>query len=95
MESKNNVSDKFTRQSPGIEALASLTSTFFQKIWNNLGPFQWDLMASQTNVNKYLKGKPLLFFSRFFDDKAQGVDVSLQQLSHLQEMFCFPPIPMI
>jgi len=93
VESKNNVADKYTRQSPGIEA--SLTTTFFQKVWDNLGPFKWDLMASQTNVNKDLKGKPLLFFSRFFDNKANGTDVFLQQLHNLEEMFCFPPIPMI
>ena len=73
VESKNNASDEFTRQSPGIEA--SLTSAFFLKIWDNLGPFKWDLMASQTNVNRNIKGTPLLFFSRYFDEKAQGVDV--------------------
>ena len=93
VESKNNASDEFTRQSPGIEA--SLTFAFFQKIWDNLGPFKWDLMASQINVNKNPKGKPLLFFSRYFDEKSQGVDVFLQNLSILDEMFCFPPIPMI
>ena len=93
VESKNNVSDKFTRQSPGIEA--SISAVFFQKVWDNLGPFKWDLMASQANVNKDTKGRPLLFFSRYYDEKAQGVDVFLQQLSHLSEMFCFPPIPMI
>ena len=93
VESKNNVSDKFTRQSPGIEA--SISAVFFQKVWDNLGPFKWDLMASQANVNKDTKGRRLLFFSRYYDEKAQGVDVFLQQLSHLSEMFCFPPIPMI
>jgi len=93
VESENNVADKYTRQSPGIEA--SLTPAFFQKVWDNLGPFKWDLMASQTNVNKDLNGKPLLFFSRYFDDKANGVDVFLQQLHNLEEMFCFPPIPMV
>ena len=93
VESKNNVSDKFTRQSPGIEA--SISAVFFQKVWDNLGPFKWDLMASQANVNKDTNGRRLLFFSRYYDEKAQGVDVFLQQLSHLSEMFCFPPIPMI
>ena len=84
------MSDKFTSQSPGIEA--SLTSTFFRKIWNNLGPFiKWDLMASQTNVNKNLRGEPLLFFLRYFDDKSSGVDVFRQQLGNLGEMFCSPP----
>ena len=93
VESKNNASDEFTRQSPGIEA--SLTPPFFQQIWDNLGPFQWDLMASQSNVNRNANGKPLFFFSRYFDEKAQGVDVFLQKLNYLDDMFCFPPIPMI
>ena len=52
-------------------------------------------MVSQAYVNKDAKGRPLLFFSRYYDEKAQRVDVFLQQLSHLSEMFCFPPIPMI
>ena len=69
VESNKNVSDKFTRQSPGIEA--SLSSAFFQKIWDNSGPFTWDVMASQANVNKDVEGRPLLFFSRYYDEKAQ------------------------
>ena len=54
-----------------------------------------DLMASSANVNHNLWGEPLLFFSRYFDEKAQGTDVFHQQLYNLQEMFCFPPFPMI
>ena len=93
VESKNNVADKFTRQSLGLEA--SLTKQYFMKVWDNLGPFSWDLMASKANVNKDLEGRPLRFFSRYYDEKSQGVDVFHQQLGMLQEMFCFPPFPMI
>ena len=93
MESKNNVADKFTRQLPGLET--SLTTEYFMKVWDNFGPFSWDLMASNSNVNRDLKGKPLNFFSRYNDEKSQGVDVFHQQLGFLQEMFCFPPFPMI
>ena len=93
VESKKNVADKFTRESPGLEA--SLTQEYFQKIWDNLGPFTWDLMASNSNVNKDLQGKPLLFFSRYYEEKSQGVDVFHQKLIFLQQMFCFPPFPMI
>ena len=87
VESKNNVADKFTRQSPGLEA--SLTREYFLKIWDKLGPFTWDLMASNSNVNKDLDGKPLLFFSRYYEEKSQGVDVFHQQLGLLQHVFAF------
>ena len=93
VESKHNVADKFTRQSPGLEA--SLTKEYFRRIWDNFGPFTWDLMASQANVNRDLEGKPILFFSRYYEEKSQGVDVIHQQLGLLQQMFCFPPFPMI
>ena len=93
MESKNNVADKFTRQLPGLET--SLTTEYFIKFWDNFGPFSWDLMASNSNVNRNLKGRPLNFFSRYCEEKSQGVDVFHQQLGFFKEMFCFPPFPMI
>ena len=93
VKSEENISDPFTRQSPGLEA--SLSRMFFRKVWDNFGPFKWDLMASAANVNHNFQGEPLFFFSRYFDEKAQGTDVFHQQLCHLQEMFCFPPFPMI
>ena len=93
VESKLNVSDKFTRESPGLEA--SLTDHAFQTIWDNFGPFQWDLMATSVNVNKDKEGKPLSFFSRYYDENSKGVDVFKQQLTLFKEMFCFPPLPMI
>jgi len=93
VQSELNVSDKFTRETPGLET--SLTDQAFRKIWDYLGPFQWDLMATSANVNKDLAGNPLSFFSRYYDEKSQGTDIFKQQLKHLKEMFCFPPVPMI
>ena len=50
--SEFNVSDKYTRESPGLEA--SLTTHAFRKIWDYFGPFQWYLMATSANVNRPL-----------------------------------------
>jgi len=93
VQSSLNVSDKFTRESPGLEA--SITDAAFRRVWDYFGPFQWDLMATQANVNRDLQGNPLKFFSRYYDEKSEGVDLFKQQLGLLQEMFCFPPLPMI
>ena len=93
VQSSLNVSDKFTRESPGLEA--SLTDAAFRKIWDYFGPFQWDLMATEANVNKDLQEKSLKFFSRYYDEKSSGIDLFKQQLCLCQEMFCFPPLPMI
>ena len=73
VKSELNISDVYTRESPGLEA--SLTSSAFHTIWDYFGPFQWDLMATKANVNKDLQGKPLKFFSRYYDEKSEGVDV--------------------
>ena len=93
VKSELNVSDVYTRESPGLEA--SLTISAFTTIWNYFGPFQWDLMATSANVNKDLQGNPLMFFSRFYDENSNGVDVFKQQLHLLEDMFCFPPIPIV
>ena len=66
VESKLNVSDRFTRESPGLET--SLTDHAFQTIWDKFGPFQWDLMPRSVKVNKNKEGKPLSFFSRYNDE---------------------------
>jgi hypothetical protein len=52
-------------------------------------------MATSANVNKDLQGNPLMFFSRFYDENSNGVDVFKQQLHLLEEVFCFPPIPIV
>ena len=93
VRSELNVADTYTRQSPGLEA--SISQKAFQRIVNRMGPFQWDLMASSANVNRGLDGKPLKFFSRYYDQLAEGVNVFSQNLSTLKGLFCFPPIPMV
>jgi hypothetical protein len=42
-----------------------------------------------------LDGKPLKFFSRYYDQLAAGINVFSQDLSMLKGLFCFPPTPMI
>ena len=93
VKSEDNVADKFTRESPGLEA--SISHEAFMVIWNKWGPFQWDIMATSANVNRDPKGQKLLFFSRYFDPLSKGVNVFAQDLTKLQGIFCFPPIPMI
>ena len=93
VKSEDNKADKYTRESPGLEA--SLSHEAFMLIWNKWGPFQWDIMASSANVNKDPCGNKLNFFSRYFDPLSKGVNVFAQDLTKLQDLFCFPPIPMI
>ena len=93
LQSELNVSDKFTRESPGLET--SLTENAFRRIWDYFGPFQWDLMATSANVNRNLEGNPLAFFSRCYDEHSKGTDIFKQQLRMCEEVFCFPPLPMI
>jgi len=88
-----NVSDKFTRQCPSLEA--SLAHASFLKVYKKLGPFQWDLMATTANVNRNPEGVPLLFFSRYYDQFSQGVNLFSQKLGTLEGLFCFPPVPLI
>jgi len=64
-------------------------------IWRKFGPFSWDLMAQTSNVNRDDKGKPLRFFSRYFDINSEGVNIFAQDISKLKNLFCFPPFPII
>ena len=70
VNSKDNIADEFTRQSPGLEA--SLSAIYFRRTWDALGPFQWDLMATSATVNRNTKGLPLKFISRYFDAHFEG-----------------------
>ena len=93
VRSEENVSDEYTRQSPGLEA--SLNQHIFNLLWDKWGPFDWDLMASAATVRKDPQGKRLLFFSRFFEELSSGIDLFAQNLTWIQNAYCFPPIPMI
>ena len=93
VKSEHNISDKFTRQSPGLEA--SLSQHSFMTLWNKWGPFEWDLMASSANVVKDPTGKKLRYFSRYFEQSSQGVNMFAQDLQFLNNVYCFPPLPII
>ena len=93
VRSEENVSDEYTRQSPGLEA--SLNQHIFNLLWDKWGPFDWDLMASAATARKDPQGKRLLFFSRFFEEPSSGIDLFAQNLTWIQNAYCFPPIPMI
>ena len=93
VRSEDNVSDQFTRESPGLEA--SMTQQTFMVLWEKWGPFEWDLMASAANVKRDPEGNKLCFFSRYYDSQSKGVNLFSQQLHCLQNMYCFPPLPII
>ena len=93
VRSEENVSDEYTRQSPGLEA--SLNQHLFNLLWDKWGPFDWDLMASAATAKKDPQGKRLLFFSRFFEEASSGIDLFAQNLTWVDKAYCFPPIPMI
>ena len=93
VKSAENVSDAFTRQTPGLEA--TLSQHVFNTLWKKWGPFNWDLMASAATVRRDPQGKKLSFFSRYFEETASGVDLFAQNLAFVEKTYCFPPIPMI
>ena len=52
-------------------------------------------MASAATVRKDPQGKKLLFFSRYFEETALGVDLFAQNLNWVEKAYCFLPTPMI
>ena len=93
VKSAENVADTFTRQTPGLEV--TLSQQIFNTLWKKWGPFNWDLMASAATVRRDLQGKKLSFFSRYFEETASGVDLFAQNLTLVENIYCFPPIPII
>ena len=93
VRSQENVSDKCTRQSPGLEA--TLNQHLFNLLWNKWGSFDWDLMASAATSKKDPQGKRLLFFSRYFKEASSGIDLFAQNLAWVKNAYCFPPIPIV
>jgi hypothetical protein len=89
VQSSLNVSDKYTRESPGLEA--SITDAAFRRVWDYFGPFQWDLMATEANVNKDLQGKPLKFFSRYYDENLRVWTCSNNSFAYSRRCFAFHP----
>ena len=93
VKSELNVTDKYTRQSHGLKS--GISEETFQHIAKQLEPFLWDVMASSSNVNKDSYGKPLKFFSTYYNHLDEGGNVFSQHLGKLEDLFCSPPIPMI
>ena len=93
VRSEENPSDKYTRQSSGLEA--TLNQHLFNLLWSKWGPFDWDLMASSATAKRDLQGKRLPYFSRFFEETSSGTDLFAQNLIWVRNAYCFPPIPMI
>ena len=90
VRSEENVSYKYTRQSPGLEA--TLNQHLFNLLWNKWGPFDWDLMASAATAKKNPQGKRLFYFSRYFEETSAGIDLFAQNLIWIKNAYCFPPI---
>ena len=93
VRSEDNKADIYTRQSPGLEA--SLSKQAFLQIWNKWGPFEWDLMASSSNVQRDPQGRKLSFFSRFYDLSSKGTNLFDQDLNWIKQPYCFPPLPLV
>jgi hypothetical protein len=91
--SEQNKADKYTRQSSGLEAV--LRNQTFLMLWSKWGPFTWDLMASAANAQRDPQGNRLKYFSRYYDTFTEGVDLFHQKSTHLSNIYCFPPIPII
>ena len=60
VKSAENVSDAFTRQTPGLEA--TLSQHVFNTLWKKWGPFNWDVMASAATVRQDPQGKRTILF---------------------------------
>ena len=88
VKSEDNRADRYTRESPGLES--SISHENFMRIWDKWGPFQWDIMASATNVNKDPKGLKLRYFSRYYDPASKGINVFAQDLTKLEGVFVSP-----
>ena len=93
VESKLNLADHFTRED--VLNDLRLTNKFYFQVWNRFGPFQWDIMASSVNVKTDTLGKKLKFFSRYFSKGCDRVNVFQQNISILDEVYCFPPFGLV
>ena len=95
--SADNLADPLTRV-PVLEDLR-LNRKVFLMIWKKLGPFSMDLMASPSNAQLTPSGVPLPFFSQYFVQGCEAVDVfSIDLRPHLARrglFYCFPPFSMI
>ena len=96
----NSVADAISR--PSRESVIRLHPHAFQELWEAMGPFNFDLMASSESAQKQPGGNARLpFFAQYDCEGASGVDVLAQDVSRLpgseEKMFgyCFPPPIMV
>lgn len=83
---------------PSREAVIQLSATAFMALWDELGPFNIDLMACEASAHvSPLTGVQLPFFSHYRCPRSAGVDVFAQNVAVLPGSsapafgFCFPP----
>jgi len=72
-----------------------LTRQAFVEIWDDMGPFDMDLMASSVSVQKDMHGRPLPFFSRFHSPGSSGIDFLAQTIEPGGSYYCFPHKKMV
>lgn len=92
----NDVADSISR--PSRESIIRLKPDAFRRVWDELGPFNVDLMASDASVQRVpADGRALQFFSRYDCEGSSGVDVFAQDVSVMPGTgepalgYCFPP----
>lgn len=92
----NVVADAIAR--PSRESIIRLMPHIFQRVWDDVGPFDVNLMASDASVQRVPGyGRPLPIFSRYYCDKSSGIDGFFQDVSvlpgtnELSFGYCFPP----
>ena len=95
--SADNLADPLTRV-PVLEDLHLNTKTFLM-LWGKFGPFSMDLMASSSNAQRTPCGTALPFFSQYFVQDCEAVDVFSKDIGPRPGsrgvFYCFPPFVMI
>ena len=92
----NGVADAISR--PSRDSIIRLTPEAFRALWDDLGPFNVDLMASTASAQRVPGNAGTLpFFSQFHCEGSSGADVLSQDVSRVQGTgesafgYCFPP----
>ena len=65
------------------------------QVWERLGPFDIDLMASPANVIADPEGHPIKFYSRYLTQGCLGQDIFAQNLTGKSALYCFPSFNLI
>ena len=92
----NGVADATSR--PSRDSIIRLTPEAFRTLWDDLSPFNMDLMASTASAQRVSGNAGTLpFFSQFHCEGSSGADVLSQDVSRIpgtgESAFghCFPP----